>query len=728
MLRFSPLRPPSALSILLACGALGWLVGCGGGSAAPLPDAGLPPGIHASFEPSAAPMAFGAIPWPDDLYLDASGHISVGKLPGEDQGVASYFDGLRKGLATLDGFGALSPAFFEFEGDIDPTLLPATPAASTREDASAFVMDVDTASPSAFERVPVDATWRASAREVALRPADGHPLVEGRRYAAVITRAVLDAQGHPLSPSPAFAMVRDATTRPSDPLLAAAWDEYSPVLASLASNGVPRDTVVALAVFHVQTIGTDLDDAHTLVHSGSPPVASLVTAIPAGAPLDAILGTPAEQVAGLDVPGGVLHQDIGWMIQGTFPSPGLLDAQPRVHGRFERDASGALKVKRTETVPFTLWLPSTGDLHAVPIVLFQHGLGDDRSEAMAVADGFARDGWAVLAIDAPWHGQRNSRGVDLTNRFTGAHTPDGFGDATGAAVVVDFAGVQDTQGELNDFHPIYLRDALRQSAVDLMMATRLIEEGDWSAVQAADPALAGLGFASGPIGFMGYSLGGIIGTLFVAEEPDVGAAVLAVTGGNIMRLVAQSPPFNQGYFPLLLPLMGMSPDDIDWATAPASAWPQIALWQTMLDQGDPVAYAPRMQKDPCDVLMMMAHDDETLNNVATESLARTVGAVMVGGDARYTDLPTQAAPVRGNFAVAGTMVTRALYVWQPATHLMMISRHAMQNYVHPVAAPFQTLPAPTPVDNPVDAAIGQTLHFFESWRSGAAELAAPGPT
>ena len=71
-------------------------------------------------------------------------------------------------------------------------------------------------------------------------------------------------------------------------------------------------------------------------------------------------------------------------------------------------------------------------------------------------------------------------------------------------------------------------------------------------------------------------------------------------------------------------------------------------------------------------------------------------------------------------------VTRALYVYEPATHLLMTRRRDASRYAHPIAPPFEPVPEVT-IDNPVDDAIAQMLHFLESWRGGSAEVAAPGP-
>src|SRR5690606_88878 len=136
--------------------------------------------------------------------------------------------------------------------------------------------------------------------------------------------------------------------------------------------------------------------------------------------LDALLGTPSDPVPGGDVEGGVAHDHIGWVIDGTFESPELSSPAPGVHGRWMRDASGGLVVKRRERVWFTLALPSRVDLASepVPVVIFQHGLGGERGNVFAVADTLCAAGFAVAAIDLPYHGMRTTGGaVDVRHTY-----------------------------------------------------------------------------------------------------------------------------------------------------------------------------------------------------------------------------------------------------------------------------------------------------------------------
>src|SRR5687767_4602193 len=101
------------------------LGGCDGG-ATPPGDAGI---VHPRFELAEAPIALGAIPFPDDLYRQ-DGTIALGALPDEELWDPATASALRAALATLDGFGVASPVFVEVDGAIDPASLPGSPSDS----------------------------------------------------------------------------------------------------------------------------------------------------------------------------------------------------------------------------------------------------------------------------------------------------------------------------------------------------------------------------------------------------------------------------------------------------------------------------------------------------------------------------------------------------------------------------------------------------------------------
>ncbi|HJL49559.1 MAG TPA: hypothetical protein RMG45_27120, partial [Polyangiaceae bacterium LLY-WYZ-15_(1-7)] len=686
---------------------------------------GLDGGVatRAHFAPEADPMPWGAAPWPDDLFLDEDGRVALGVYPNESNvAVAEYPEALRASLGELDGFGVVAPVYFPIDGAIDPASLPADGASSLREDASAFLVDADPASPTAFERVPVQGRWLPERQLVALRPADGYPLNEGGTYAAVLTTRVRDAAGAPLGPAASFARIRDGETRPEDPLLGEAFDRYAPVLASLATEGVPREEVAALAVFRVQTVTAELARVREQLWATAAPTPTIDEVL-AGDALDARLGAPEGDRPGLGVPGGVAHGSIGWMVQGSFEAPWYLGAQPNVHGPFVREGE-EIVAPRVEEVPFTLLLPVAGVDAPLRLVVFQHGITAERSDALGIADALCQAGYAVVAIDAPFHGLRNGAATDDANVFTGAEEPDGFGDRRGPEIIIDYAGLMDFLGPLIDFHPVYFRDANRQAAADLLALVRVMLGGDWSALGEAAPALEGVAFEES-IGFVGNSLGGILGAKFVAVEESVGAAVLAVTGGGLVHAVAESPAFNPTYLPQLYPLLGLDPSAIDYEALPPSFAPEVALWATLFDRGDSIGYARRLRRRPVHVFMPMARHDETMPNVTTEGMARAIGATLLGGEPGFVDLTTGMAPLRENVAVGEGMFTRGAWVYEVANHGLLLYGQDTRRYEAPVTPPFRERASPMPIENPLEDAQAQVVGFFETWRGGAAEISRP---
>jgi dienelactone hydrolase len=711
----------------LLFGSLGALAtGCGDPPPTSMPDAG--PSVsstHLVFAPTAGTMDFGAIPFPDDLYRDDAGIIQIGELPGEEGSIAgAFFESLRTGLREVDGFGASSPVFFPVEGAIDPASLPADPAATVREGASVFLLDVDPASPDAMMRVPAEVRWNERTGLLSIRPADGHPLHEERAYAAVVTTGVRGADGLAIAPAETFAAVRDASAEPTDALAARAWREYRSVLAGLTAAGIPSSSVAGLATFHVQSASDDLSDVRAQIRARPAPSVTIERVV-SGVALDELLGVPLEPLPGRDVEGGVAHAHIGWVVDGTFSSPQFGSPAPFVHGSWTRGDDGTFGVRREEDVWFTLVLPA-GETTSLPLVVFQHGLGNDRSQVFAIADTLAAAGYAVLAIDIPFHGMRarasSPEMLDSVHSFGATTGPDLYGDIGGNPSYVEYVGVFDEEGSYEAFHPFYPRDSFRQSVADLMAAVDVIERADLGEITRAADGPAMLSFDEGPIGFVGVSLGGILGTMFVATETRVGCAVLNVTGGNLTRLVELSAGFNPTFFPILFPKLGLDYSTVDYENDPPSHVPQIALYQTLLDAGDSMTFAPALEAREVHVLFQMAVDDETVPNVGTESLARASGASIAGADARFTDLARVELPVRPSLMIGASSYVRTMTTFAPASHGLILANEGEAAFEHPPMPPFVERTPAEPIANPIVAAQEQIVRFFESWRGGTPEV------
>jgi dienelactone hydrolase len=162
----------------------------------------------------------------------------------------------------------------------------------------------------------------------------------------------------------------------------------------------------------------------------------------------------------------------------------------------EREARGGcvfhdvkLESVHDQTVPAIYGHPKEGG--PFPGLVFLHGRGGSKTDILDLAPVLATGGYAGMAIDCQYHGDRNPRKRNIYSEFA-------YSD----------------------------RDAMIQTVVDARRSVDYLqsrEEVD-----------------SGRIGLIGGSMGGILGTLLAAVEMRIVASVLLVAGGNWEILAAKS--------------------------------------------------------------------------------------------------------------------------------------------------------------------------------------------
>jgi cephalosporin-C deacetylase-like acetyl esterase len=176
-----------------------------------------------------------------------------------------------------------------------------------------------------------------------------------------------------------------------------------------------------------------------------------------------------------------------------YPTDIRLDAKETVKNETETWKLLAITFKSTngETVPALLVLPKTGK-GPYPCVISQHGYGGNK-ESMVIPFGAAAadGGLAIIGIDAQYHGERKVEGKDIFST------------------------------DLESDHK-----ALIQTVVDLR---RLV---DYLQTRTDIDAKR--------IGYVGASMGAILGAIFGGVEPRVKAFALVVGGGNWKKLIATS--------------------------------------------------------------------------------------------------------------------------------------------------------------------------------------------
>lgn len=197
-------------------------------------------------------------------------------------------------------------------------------------------------------------------------------------------------------------------------------------------------------------------------------------------------------------------------------------------------------------LPYICCVPNVAN---PPVVIFQHGLGQSKSNIFAIADSLCQAGFAVIAVDLVAHG---ANAFDTSNP---ALSGQGF---------INLASLRTA------------RDNIRQSSVNLSYLSQAIlsgqtDLGDGTTLSASSPR------------YLGMSLGGIVGGVFTATEPGNQRAVLNVAGGRISTLLLDSAAISPQI------LAGLAGQGVNPGTDQFTQFFLIA--QTVVDDADPFNYA-----------------------------------------------------------------------------------------------------------------------------------------
>lgn len=314
-----------------------------------------------------------------------------------------------------------------------------------------------------------------------------------------------------------------------------------------------------------------------------------------------------------------------------------------------RDADGVIRLDATEEaepvaqyeIPVTIYLPlvRTG---AVPTFVYGHGLTGDRHQAGRLADFGAPRGYATVAIDAAEHGEHPT---------VGGAPRDALGTLLG------FFGI-DTASDDHLLNAAQLRDNFAGSAFDRLQLAALLE---------AHPDIDGDGtddLDMSQFAYLGVSLGGIMGPQELALDDRLGAGVLVVPGGRVSTIISDSDMF--GVLITALRPAGTTDGDVRRF---------FPLLQTVLDRGDPVAWAPYLLESRLpgvtglpSILCGVVLDDDTVPNIANYALGRAIGVPIVGTLLRdEPGFELVPSPLAGNFTLGTDVATGGLLQFDVVT-------------------------------------------------------------
>lgn len=531
----------------------------------------------------------GVLPFPTDLYFAGSTDGTLNIQP------ANALSPNQVGLNSLDGFSTTAPIRTRFGGAIDPDSLTATSVRviqveidngtkATTGVVRPLVIGTDPATADVSVGVAADASVGNTILEITpLKPLVPSTGATNNGYLVLLTNEI-QAGGGAATADDDYAAIKAALpscssiTNTSMNGICQLTGAHLQIAQAL---GIDPATVVLSFSFSTESTHDTLDvlGQTTTGH----PIVVQNTGLPTSALEPSLAGIANVYAGTFTIPyylsrpseaNPTAPLDTAWH---GGPSP--LDATSTFLTRFNPVpvATETIQIPVFVTVP-NASSPSAGvkPVNGWPVLIFQHGLTRNRLDAIGVADTYASQGYVVVSIDLPMHGitdttnpfyQANNErtfNLDVVNNETLAAGPDG---------IIDRSGLQ----FVNLPHPIVSRDNLRQGAMDLLALVRSLGDLDLDGDQAGD-------IDTTRIHYVGHSLGGIVGTVFLATAgpSEVQTSVLAMAGGGVARTILESPAFG----PTILQALAAQ-----GVTQGSTLYAQFVRdLQTIVDAGDPVNY------------------------------------------------------------------------------------------------------------------------------------------
>jgi len=599
----------------------------------------------------------GALPFPTNLAFlgtdDGTLNIALGETPTP----------LATQLNDLDGWSTVSPIEIRFAGEVDPSslngqidvwrstltsvataeLLREAAALLDREGAAAAIDLINTAvadeahEPLSGHVVPAPSFTCAekatsnfdisvSATDpavVLLKPLT--PLAaaneqdclteSGVFYTQVIAPSNLDSlafsNGHvvvvrdglrsndnePVIADSTYAMLRDTPAADLPVAMAPLVDIYQPTFRILQDTNIdPESTALAFS-FSTQSI------SHALEHiaDNAQSRASFFRAEGISLPGPAVF--KAHPGVMFDVP-YYLNNKPAAVGSAAAPTPAaeaasVLSGQwTNANGQGVNRFDPAPVANQQVNLPVMLSIPS-GTMPAAgwPIAIYQHGLGSSRGAMLGLAPLFAAEGWAMIAIDHPLHG------ILPTDPGYG-----GFMDpANERHFYIDMDG---TPGlDASGAHatplssPATTRDVRRQTVADLLHLLATIPTINVNGHQ----------FDADRIGYVGISMGGVIGTMLAGVTGDqIKAFSLNVPGGGMAKVFDGSPIFAARARPSL------AANGLEWGTKGYEDFLNRA--QIVEDSGDPINYVRHVMDGTASIYLSEMVGDATSNPLTPPDL------------------------------------------------------------------------------------------------------------
>lgn len=594
----------------------------------------------------------GQIPFPSDFLLDPTRPVpGTGDTRFFVRNIPSLGPA-APGLATLDGFSTTSLLLAPLSAPVQAsTITPATvrmyelipTGATTPPDTRQLVSVGAGGSPEILTQPPnLKATVSGAevSSAIGLQPAVPvavpggptfylPPLEQRTRYLVVITDGVRDLQNNGLQRSTLGKILFELEGPLFDP--ASGQSTVGGISATDARSLQALRGAVQLVAPTFELDGQQVVMAYTLSTQSVSDVSASLAALPYGAEAaagsaiftvsevgefdPAPLGIPADQIPRASIAtfldARVATLDVLDAATGAL-DPALATWGPAELTQNRTEIPALVAVPRAENVETPC--PTAPQLKCAPLVVFHHGINGGRHQMLAVADALAARGFVVAAIDAPFHGDRAPCASDAEcDGGTCALDPANQkapGVCTSGALTFEPERLT-TAASGNAFvssNFFRTRDAIRQDVLDqsaLVLALARAPQG--MPQQEQNPLQLALGQAGVVVDplrvhFSGLSLGAMMGTSIVATNPRYSRAAFTASGGTLVDVYTNSPPYRATVEALLASIIpGFTFDKVtagnaQFDPAVAARYAQtLIVMKWILDPAEPLNYAAEVE-------------------------------------------------------------------------------------------------------------------------------------
>jgi hypothetical protein len=575
------------------------------------------------FDPST-----GDIPFPNAFLVNSQ----TGLINLPTAGASGLQAALFQEFNTRDGFSVLGGAWLSITGELDEASLTKFTGSAASNNSGAIAMGYVDVLPRLIDGdTGYDVKYFREEGKLFIQPR--LPLRKSLTHAAIISNRIKGTNGLSVKPTPVtvflgspaplvdemgksvVAQLDDATAA----TLEGARNAYKQLFefGGRLLMGDDRKTIAGMFAFSTDNPNTPMQQQRAMVarkvaDGDAGAMTRACEADMAGCAADPNYVTNPGAAYNGDFSGGTpqnFSNIAAIQFAGELEIPMFLDLQ-----------TGALRAYNNaaaQKIGVTVYVPKAQNGCAAPFdtVIVQHGVGGWRLSANAVANDLAASCLATVAIDFPLHGGRIPGATSLHPKTY----PMGSGANFLSADV------------------LRTKNHFIQAASDVFTLTEAIKAGELESLvdnQLGQPVF------SRKIGYLGISLGSIIGTSVIASDPNIEVAVLNVPSGKLSYFITEMSNIGQGLRDTLTQLLGVTADSFIFAQT-------VSLVQWALDFVDPVAAAPYLLTNtlnvlefnpatgmftnakemgadikvaPAKILIQMANGDRTTPNVGTRQL------------------------------------------------------------------------------------------------------------